>query len=363
MAQGQESSEEKTEPASPFKLREAKKMGQAAKSVEIVSATMLMGFLLALVGMGEELIYRLLDSASGIVSVAGQLNLSKEGLSIWAGQQFLVSISVLVPVLLIAALFAVIGNVVQTGFIFSSYPLKPDFKKLNPVNGLKKIFSLKTLFDLFKTLIKLAILAVFLYFFIKFSIGKWLALSNSDASSAVSGFIGTLVLALVLLIPIMAAIALLDLLFARKSFFKQMRMTKKEVKDEIKRREGDPNIKQRRKELQQELRSRGGGVGNVPSADVIVTNPTHISVALRYDPGTMVAPKVIAKGQDDLAMAIQEAARKHGVKIIRRVKLARELYKSTKLNDYISVELYMPVARLLHEVKRKRRSRNFIAEV
>ena len=359
MAQDNNSSAEKTEPASPFKLREAKKMGQAAKSVEIVSVITLIGFLLILVGTGETLMYRVLNNSGALISAAGEVA-EKEHLTIWAAGQVGNSISVLVPILIVSVIFGVIGNVIQTGFIFSTHPLKPDFKKLNPVNGLKKIFSLKTLFDVFKSLVKLSALAAFLYLFIGYSIQKWLALSNLDASSAVSVFVSYLIFTLALLVPIMGLIALLDLLFSKRTFLKQMRMTKQEVKEEIKRRDGDPKIKQKRKELQQELRARGAGLGSVPSADVIVTNPTHVAVALRYDPSTMAAPMLVAKGTDGLALTIREIARNHGIHIVQRSGLARSLYKDTKVKSYIPVDAYLPVARLLRDVKQKRRdvSRN-----
>ncbi|MBB3063481.1 EscU/YscU/HrcU family type III secretion system export apparatus switch protein [Microbulbifer rhizosphaerae] len=356
MSQDKNSPSEKTEPASPFKLREAKKMGQVAKSVEVVSVVTLIGFLIILVGIGDTLIYKVLDSSGSMISSAGHLRLSKENLGAWAGNQLGSSISVLVPVLLMAVTFGVIGNIIQTGFIFSLRPLKPDFNRLNPVNGFKKIFSLKALFDLFKSFIKLAALGGFLYLLIISLVNRWVGLTNLNATSATSVFLESLTLVLALLIPVIAVIALLDLMFSQKSFLKQMRMTKQEVKDEIKRREGDPKIKQRRKELQQELRKRTNGLGSVPSADLIITNPTHIAVAIRYDRRTMAAPIVVAKGTDQIALTIREIARNHGIQIVHRSGLARYLYKSTKVQSYIPVDTYMPVARLLRDATQRQNS-------
>ncbi|MFA0810758.1 flagellar biosynthesis protein FlhB [Microbulbifer epialgicus] len=348
------SSSEKTEPASPFKLKEAKKRGQVAKSLEVISLFTLIGFLILIVGMGEILAGQLLDNLSGMLDFSEVASGSDENILGWAGLQVQRTIFVIVPIMLLAALFAALGNIIQTGFVFSGYPLKPSFDKLNPVNGFKKIFSLKTLFDLFKTLIKIAVLIGFLFFYIKSKLNSWLALANHDPSSALSVFISALVEVLAMLIPLIAAIALLDFLFSRKSFLKQMRMTKQEVKDEIKRRDGDPKVKQKIKELQQELRSKTTGLGSVPSADVIVTNPSHISVALKYHESSMLAPKVIAKGKGKTALLIRELARKHNIKIMQKPPLARALYKRTKVDDYIPVESYVPVAKLFGELREKR---------
>ncbi|WP_299581596.1 flagellar biosynthesis protein FlhB [uncultured Microbulbifer sp.] len=347
------SSSEKTEPASPFKLKEAKKRGQVAKSLEVISLFTLVGFLLLIVGMGNELASQLLKNLAEMLDFSEVIKYSNKDITGWVSIQAQKSLYIIIPVMMLSVVFAALGNLIQTGFIFSASPLKPSFDKLNPISGLKKMFSLKTIFDLFKTIIKIAVLIGFLYFFINSSLTRWLSLANHDPSSAITVFIESLIEVLAILIPLIAAIALLDLLFTRKSFLKQMKMTKQEVKDEIKRRDGDPKIKQKIKELQQELRSKSSGLGSVPSADVIVTNPTHISVALKYTEATMLAPKVIAKGKGETALVIREIARKHNIRITQSPPLARMLYKKSKIDSYIPVESYVAVAKLFGELRKK----------
>ena len=336
----------KTEQATPKKLRDAKKKGQVAKSNELSPAISLMVFAMAALFMGQLLI----DNATIFLRKSLTLNFgmiidSARARSLIA-ERIMDFFVMLLPYLSVAVVLGILVNVAQVGFIFTSHPIKPDIKRLNPIEGFKKIFSKKAIFTLAKNLAKLI-----LVFYLTYS-----TLSKSVAKILNAGSIGTEKLFFFLLVfvkdlvfnigIIMLGLAILDYVFQRKEFRDNLKMTKQEIKDEYKEMEGNPQIKQARSQKQREI-AMSRMMSAIPQADVIVTNPTHLAIALRYDQNKDQAPIVLAKGADYLAGKIREVARENKVPIMENKDLARAIYKRSEIGDYVPIELYQAVAQIL----------------
>jgi flagellar biosynthetic protein FlhB len=250
--------------------------------------------------------------------------------------------------------FAVLATLLQTGPVFTFAPLKPKFERINPVAGLKRVFNKRVLFEGFKTCLKLGLFAAILYGFFA---GVWplLPAAASADTSVQVGFLaatgGALLFRLGLALLI---IGVLDLAYVRWQFAKQMMMSRRELKEEIKRREGDPLVRQKLRELQRENLKQARSLGRVPEADVLITNPEHLAIALRYVSGEMSAPHVIAKGADAWAVEMKAIARRHDIPAFERRSLARQLFRSTQLDRPIPFEAFVDVARVYAEAASER---------
>ena len=255
------------------------------------------------------------------------------------------------PLGLLSIAFAVVGTGVQTRFLFTWDPLKFKLSKLNPLKGIKNLFSLKQVVELLKASLKILILGVILYNILKdqiIVIAQMMDLPLTSSGTYVLKEIFSMVLKIGM---VFAAIAGFDFFYQHWSFEKDMKMTKEEVKEEFKQTEGDPKVKGKIRSIQQSM-ARSRMMQAVPDADVIIRNPTHYAVALRYDLDHDNAPIVIAKGQDHIALKIVEVGEQHGVKILENKPLARGLYASTPLNSEIPAEYYGVVAEILVEIFR-----------
>lgn len=251
------------------------------------------------------------------------------------------------PLIFVFALAALIGSAVQARGVFTAETIKPDFSKLNPANGLKRLFSLRSLLELARTLLKLCFSAALLWFWGRQHLHDVLRVSSQNPGQIVAGALALVAQLMLCFTIIYIALAAIDWLIARWDFMKQMRMSKREVKDEFKEREGDPRIKQRLRELRVELLRRARSLARVPAASVVVTNPTHIAVCIEYDERRDPAPRVSARGQGLQASLIRTLANRHGVAIVENPPLARGLFRSTADGDFIGPEHYGPVAKIL----------------
>ncbi len=255
------------------------------------------------------------------------------------------------PLGVISIAIAVVATGVQTRFLFTKEPMKFKLSKLNPINGIKKLFSVKNLIELIKSTIKLIILSVILYQILRDEIVTISRMLDVNAGAAFT-YVLQEIMNMVLKISLaFAAIAGFDFFYQRWSFEKDMKMSKEEVKEEFKQTEGNPQIKGRIRSLQQSM-ARSRMMQAVPDADVIIRNPTHYAVALKYDIDHDNAPILVAKGQDLIALKIVEVGEESGVKIIENKPLARGIYASTPLNGEIPAEYYGVVAEILVEVFR-----------
>ncbi|WP_170018891.1 flagellar biosynthesis protein FlhB [Campylobacter sp. RM16190] len=340
-----ENDQEKTEEATSKKIEDAKKDGNVPKSqdlagfitlfVAIFAVILLLGFL------GEQFFALYVYYQSLI----GQEIDAKLIYSIALTTVFRALLMIL-PITICVAIAGIIANLIQFGFIFTTKPLEPNLNKINPIKGLKNLFSLKKLIESIKMTLKVTIV---------FSVGFFMFLSfiKELPHTIFLPMVAQLdwlkekmiILAFVMLI-VLFVIAIVDVLIVRFQYFKDLRMTKQEVKDEYKQMEGDPQVKARIRRLQMEA-SRRRMMQNIPEADVIITNPTHYAVALRYDKTKEKAPVVIAKGVDFLALRIKDIGINSGVKIVENPPLARELYKVCDINEMIPAELFRAVAEVL----------------
>lgn len=343
---------EKTEEPTSKKLEDARKEGQVAKSREITNAFELLAVFVILkvwVGyMGESFvgIFRNLYSQipEYIKMYDGYLpNATFDTIFFQTMVRMLIMI---VPVLLVGFLIAFLCDVVQVKWKPTGKPLQPKFSKLNPVNGFKRIFSANSLMELFKSIAKIAIIVYAVYSYLSKNAPSIFLLYDISLNQAIAQ-IGDLVINLGFRISIFyMIIAIVDFVYQKIKFKNDMKMTKQEVKDEYKNQEGDPQIKSKQKARMQEA-SRRRMMQKLPEADVVITNPTHYAVAIKYDPEVYDAPFVIAKGADYLAQKIKETARENNIEIVENKPLARMLYANVDVGGIVPPELYQAVAEVL----------------
>ncbi len=345
-------SDEKTEKATPKKRRDQRKKGNVATSKDVIAVASLVGCFYCL-QMLFPTIYKSLREMMifQISSVATIDELSLGNLQILGMKSVNTLAKCIFPLGLISLSIGVIATGIQTRFLFTKEPLKFKLSKLNPLNGIKNMFSAKQLVELVKSVLKIIILAVVLYNILKdeiIVIAQMLDVNPINASAYVLKEIMSMVLQIGM---IFAAIAGFDYFYQRWKYEKDLKMSKEEVKEEFKQMEGDPKVKGKIRSLQQSM-ARSRMMQAVPDADVIIRNPTHYAVALKYDIDHDNAPKVIAKGQDLVALKIVEIGQQNKVTVIENKPLARGLYASTPLGGQIPAEYYGVVAEILVEIFR-----------
>ena len=347
----------KTEKPTPFKLREAKKKGQVAKSQEFNTFFGAVVFFLVSLTFVDSIKSGVEAFFIKLFAVAVHFEISIFNLMRLFNDTSEMIFAIFLPVFFALLVFGVATNILQTGFVFSTEILKPDFKKLNPVQGFKKLFARKSLFDLFKNFLRLFVAYGVLWLIYPWFLDDALAQiyrSPSQIDELWQGLFFRLGLCVILIaIPF----ALMDFLFTRWDFTKKMMMSTREVKDEHKKREGDPLVKNKQKQIQQELLKKSQALNSVGESDVIITNPTHIAVALKYNRKTMLAPEVVISGTDNFALKIRQAARKAGVPIIQNKTLARKLFKVTEIGGAVPASCFediAPVFRWLYGMNQER---------
>ncbi|MBM3278002.1 MAG: flagellar biosynthesis protein FlhB [Candidatus Handelsmanbacteria bacterium] len=352
----EESFQERTEQATPRRREEARNQGQVARSSELCSVAILLAGLLALSGLGAYM-YRALAQFTTRMLTDGftiQLDLANAPAYIldWAG----LTTQVAAPLIIVLAAVALLINFAQVGAIVTGKPLEPKFNRISPLSGIKRLFSARGLVELIKGLFKIAIILYITYLTIGGEAANYIRFLDMEVGQifAVSG---ELVLKLGYRILLaMLVLSVLDYAFQRWEFEKNLRMSRQEIKEEFKQQEGDPQVRARVRSLQREM-ARRRMMEDVPRADVVVTNPTHLAIALRYDPKEMAAPQVVAKGQRLMAQRIKEMARQAGVPLVEDKPLARALFKAVQVGDTVPEELFKAVAQVLayvYQLKRRK---------
>jgi flagellar biosynthetic protein FlhB len=353
------SGEDKTEAATPKRRSQARSRGQVAKSMELSSMTVLLGVLIALhngVGRAGGL---MLMYFQGTLRHLDDTRLTSQILMQVGAHFCLVVAQALAPLLLTAMILGVIVNIAQTGPMWATEALKPNFNKLNPLTGFKRFFSPRSLVELVKASYKIGLVCYIAWTTIQGSYPKLMLTSRMDLMEGMS-MVGELAYRLALrIVMTMLVLAALDFAYQRWSTEKSMRMSKAEVKQEFKNMEGSPQMKARIRARQRAM-AKKRMMADVPTADVIVTNPTHFAVALKYDPARMNAPIVVAKGQDWIALKIRELAQQNDVPIMENPPLARSLYKNGIVGREIPGDLYEAVAEVLafvYQINQRRAGR------
>ncbi len=350
---------EKTEPATDKKKDDARKEGQVAKSKELTGAISLFAMFLVLKIFIGNIGTSFLQTFSEAYNRIPEMTTLTEGMVIpreFAGvmNQIIIKILLmLLPFLAAAFIVAFIVDLVQVKWKPTAKPLQPKFNKLNPINGFKKLFGVDKLIELLKSLLKLIIIGYMAYSTIKDEAAQLFLLYDMQLIGALKLF-GDIVINMSLKIcAVYLIIGIVDYVYQRHKFNEDLKMTKQEVKDEWKNAEGDPAIKGKQRQRMQEA-SRRRMMQDIPQADVVITNPTHFAVAVKYDPQVAPAPYVVAKGEDFLAAKIKEEAGKYGVDIVENKPLARMLYYNVDLGAQIPPELYSTVAEILAVIYNRR---------
>lgn len=338
--------QEKTEEATPRKREEARRKGQVFKSVELVGAITLLTTYLVLKLVGPYMAGRVLTFSRTLWEQGATQDWSEAGVRLLLVNTFLMVATVVAPMLLAAAVAGIAGNILQVGFNFTLEPLIPKFERIDPVSGLKRIFSARSVAELVKSIIKIIIISYIAYKTVADDIMIFPSLLGMEMIQVIV-FVAELVSRLLLWIGVaMLVMALADYLYQRWEYERSLMMTKQEIKDEFKQTEGNPEIRSKIKQKQREM-ARRRMMQDVPKADVIVTNPTHFAVALAYQQEAMGAPKVLAKGQDLVALRIRTLAKEHGIPIVENPPLAREIHRTVEIGQEIPGAMYQAVAEVM----------------
>lgn len=345
----QQGSGEKTEKASAKKKKDARKKGEAHKSADLNSALMLF-ITFGILKVGYEGFSRSMTAfmskglSAGIAEKANRVT----GATVVNDYKeiLLTALPIILPLMLAVMLGGVAVNVLQTGPMFTPDKLKPDFKKINPFSGFKRIFSANTLVELFKSIIKIVIVAWIVYQYIANNLKPFQSLMYVGVGRAFSQVMSACFSMGVMIGLALVGFAAVDVLYQWWKYEKDLMMTKQEVREEYKQLEGDPQVKAKVKQKQRRM-SAMRMMRSIPDADVVVTNPDHYAVALRYQEDKDNAPKVIAKGQDYLAQRIKAKARAFDISIVENKPVARALYAYCNVGEEIPPELYQAIADIL----------------
>ena len=343
---------ERTEPATEKKLSDARKEGQVAKSKEIANCMGILSLFLILKFYVGTMGTRLLEMFQGVYNnIPGTLifwegNMPQDEMRVLFNQMMVNVLLIILPILLIGYVVAFVCDVAQVKWKLSGKPLRPKFSKLNPLKGIKKIVSVNALVELFKAILKIVLILYITYTLLKDKVILLYSLYDMPLMQALSLAAETVTDLGIRIAAVYMVIALADYIYQKFKFKQDMRMTKQEIKDEYKQAEGDPQVKGKIRRKMQEASQRRM-MQNLPRADVVITNPTHFAVAIRYDPDEADAPVVLAKGSDHLAAKIKEIARENNIEIVENKPLARMLYANVEVGQAVPPELYQAVAEVL----------------
>ncbi|MCW8451416.1 EscU/YscU/HrcU family type III secretion system export apparatus switch protein [Legionella quinlivanii] len=339
---------EKTETATAYKLKKAKEKGQVSKSSELINTTQLAVILLLLWLYGTKGWQQMLAVSQEQLHLTGHLHFSLKTVTYIFKLLTTNLLYLWLPFALILVATTIVCSLVQTGFVWSAAPLSPRFERIGPVAGFKRLFSTKIVFDLLKNLLKIALTGLIGFYSLRQTQASFLKLSSVMPAQLPMAILQLMLRMLCPLVVVLLAISLIDKLYTRRKFAKEQRMSKQEVKEEYRQREGDPKIKSRIRQLQSELRKRSASFEQVKTADLVITNPTHYAIALKYDRLTMPAPKLICKGRNEQARIIKKLALRHQIPLVENKAFARRLYASVDLNQWIRRE-HFPAAAAIYK--------------
>ncbi len=342
----QSDSGERTEEPTAHKLRKAREDGQLPRSVELTAAAVTIGALAWLMFTGTGVLTRLADSfAAGFVFDRQMLE-SPHLLPALFLSRIGQGLLPFLPVLLLTVVLAVAATFAMGGLNFSTKALAPKSDKLNPLNGLKRMFGIKAGVELLKALAKFTVVSLLLYWTLTGNLATLASLGAMSLEPALAET-GRIIMRSALIIAMgLALIALIDVPFQRYDFMSKMRMSRQEIRDEMKDMEGRPEVKAQIRRRQREIASQKM-MARVKDADVVITNPEHFAVALAYDPASDGAPVVVARGIDHMALRIRTEAKQHGIELFEAPPLARALYYTTDVEQPIPEGLYVPVAQVI----------------
>ncbi|MBU0687659.1 MAG: flagellar biosynthesis protein FlhB [Candidatus Margulisbacteria bacterium] len=352
---------DKTEDPTPHRLREAREKGQIAKSKEITTAFLLIISFAFFRYIGPFMFKQLYTTVRAIlyqIPNAHEFSLAFAGyILLIAAQGFAYTV---LPIFAVVFLAAILAEAFQTGLVFAVDPLSPKIERISPFEGFKRMFSIQGFVETIKSILKIVIVFYISWSVIADELPSVIVLVNSQAWDALATG-GGIAYKIAMRVGIFYIfIALLDYLFRRWEYMRNLKMTKQEVKEEYKRLEGDPMVKQRMRDMQRQAAYQRM-MGAVPQADVVVTNPTHLACALKYDAAKMKAPALLAKGERKIAEEIRRIAEEHEIPIVENEPLARTIFRTTKIKQEVPPELYQAIAEVLayvYKIKKDRKDRS-----
>ncbi|MFC5712131.1 flagellar biosynthesis protein FlhB [Thalassorhabdus alkalitolerans] len=339
-------SQEKTEKATPKKRQDSRKKGQVAKSNDVNTALILLAVFLFLFLYAGILGDHILNMMGHIFSEYLRWEITSFTLTVILEELVMETAIVLLPIMLVAMVAGTAASMMQVGILFAPEAIKFKASKINPIQGFKRIFSARALVELLKSLLKISLVGILVFSVIWFNLDSLLLLSHKNIEAGffeiaqLTGLIGSGVAVLLLFLSIP------DYIYQKYDHEKQIRMSKQDVKDEHKKMEGDPRIKSKRRQKQMDMAMQRM-MQEVPKADVVITNPTHYAIALKYEEDKMEAPVIVAKGVDFMAMRIRMAAEKNEVAMVENKPLARSLYSHGNIGDHVPEDLFKAVAEVL----------------
>lgn len=340
---------EKTEEPTAKKLEDARKKGQVMRSTEVVTAATLLAFFFMLkifVGfIGNRFMTSFRQTIGFISDYTSEPFTLNTARTIIRGSFWNIIVAAF-PIMIVGLVVTIVAIVFQVKWKVTAEPLKPKFDKFNPVTGMKRLFSKDKIMDLFKSIAKVVILAYVVYSYLKNQWPLIYKMYSYTLPQAIAVIGDTVINVGIRISALFAVIALFDLFYQKWKYHQDMMMSKQEVKDEYKNSEGDPKVKSQQKQRMQQASQRRM-MQDLPNADVVITNPTHLAVAIRYDKDTNEAPVVVAKGADYLAQKIKDRARENAIEIVENKPLARMLYHNVEIGAEIPPELYQMVAEVL----------------
>ena len=347
---------EKTEEPSSYRLEEFRKRGEVASSKELTSSIVLgASFFVLSISLiylyeifGEFLIYIINLDFSQIYQKGILGDVLKKSLILLA--------KAFAPIGISSVLIGVLATVSQIGFLYAPDVLALKLERINPINGMQRLFTLRSLVEAIKGFLKFLFIVSIAYFFLKNNFKSFSGFIHLDVLNSFLYAKDIIVNLALYIIGGLLVVSLFDLGYQKYTYHQRLKLTKEEAKKEAKEKDGNPEIKQRIKNIQREMANKRM-MADVPKADVIVTNPTHISIALKYNATEMISPEVIGKGADHLALKIREIAKEHNIPIVENVPLARTLYKTVKVNEAVPRSLYKAVAEVLAFVYRMKRKK------
>lgn len=346
---GEEDDASKTEDPTPKKLDESRKKGQVALSREVNNWVMLFTGTIVVLAIGPGVMTALKNHMKLYIEKAHLVPAMPGGAGFVFGQSFTEVLSILAVPLIILLIAAFMGPFLQIGPLFAPEIIKPDISKVSVFKGVKRLFSIRSLMEFVKGLLKIGIIGVVGVILLKPFYGQaehFIGLPIPIVLNELQGLVLRLMSGILV---VLLVVAVVDLVYQRFEHHKKMRMTKQELKDEYKQTEGDPHVRAKLRQLRQE-KAQSRMMQSVPDADVIITNPTHFSIALKYNPDEMDAPVVVAKGIDELAMRIREVAKENDIPLVENRPLARILFDKVDIDAVIPEEHYKAVAEIISYV-------------
>jgi flagellar biosynthetic protein FlhB len=349
MAEEEQDESQKTEEPTAKRLEDARKKGQVPLSREMNNWTMLFAGTMIVAALAKPVLGELSRFMTFFIARADAIPSAPGGVSMALREALAQGLLILALPVLILIIVSFLSPLLQIGPLWAPESIKPDLSKISPIKGFGRLFSMRSLMEFFKGILKISVIAlvgviIIAPYFDSFE--QFIGLPLDELLERLQALVVRMMIGILVALLI---IAVIDLAYQRYEHHKKMRMTRQEVKDEYKQMEGDPHVKGRLRQLRAE-RARQRMMQNVPQADVVITNPTHFSIALKYDPDKMEAPQCIAKGVDEVALRIREVAKEHDIVIHENKPLARSLYDVVEIDEFIPPEFYRAVAEVISYV-------------